>query len=59
MMTLWERFAVFSQTPIICSTTMRKDQNAFLKMHSRRGYDVRGSFAYKRLNTTTAGLPIP
>lgn len=49
MMTLWERFAVFSQTPIICSTTMRKDQGAFLKMHERRGYDVRGSFAYKRI----------
>jgi hypothetical protein len=59
MMTLWERFAVFSQTPIICSTTMRRDQGAFLKMHSRRGYDVRGSYAYKKLNTTTAGLPIP
>jgi len=50
MMTLWERFAIFSQTPIICSTTMRNDQQTFLKMHKRNGYDVRGSFAYKRLN---------
>lgn len=49
MFVLWEQFAVYSQTPIICSTTMRKDQDTFLKMHSRQGYDVRGSYAYKRL----------
>lgn len=50
MMTLWERFAQYSGTAIICSTTMRRDQSAFLKMHLRQGYDVRGSYAYKRLN---------
>jgi hypothetical protein len=50
MMTLWENFARFSQCPIICSTTMRNDQHAFLKLHKRMGYDVRGSYAYKRLN---------
>ena len=33
---------------------MRKDQDAFLKMHAKRGYDVRGSFAYKLLNLTQA-----
>lgn len=54
MMTLWENFARFSNTPVICSTTMRKDQDAFLKMHVRNGYDVRGSYAYKRLDTTQA-----
>ncbi len=50
MMQLWENFAKFSQTPIICSTTMRNDQSTFLKLHKRQGYDVRGSYAYKRLN---------
>lgn len=54
MITLWERFAVYAQTPIICSTTMRRDQQSFLRMHSRRGYDVRGSYAYKRLNLEQA-----
>jgi len=54
MLELWERFAIFANQPIICSTTMRRDQDAFLKMHSRHGYDVRGSYAYKRLNTTQA-----
>jgi hypothetical protein len=28
---------------------MRNDQQAFLKLHQRAGYDVRGSYAYKRL----------
>lgn len=49
MMQLWENFARYSQTPIICSTTMRNDQQTFLKLHKRQGYDVRGSYAYKRL----------
>lgn len=48
MMQIWEDFARFANTPIICSTTMRKDQTAFLKLHERNGYDIRGSYAYKR-----------
>jgi len=50
MIHLWEQFARYSNTPIICSTTMRKDQGAFLKLHTRHGYDVRGSYAYKKLS---------
>jgi len=49
MFNLWETFALLSNTPIICSTTMRKDQNGFLKLHEKNGYDVRGSYAYKKL----------
>ena len=49
MLNLWEQFARFANNPIICSTTMRGDQGAFLKLHERNGYDVRGSYAYKRL----------
>lgn len=52
MINLWERFARFANNPIICSTTMRGDQGAFLKLHERMGYDVRGSYAYKKLNPT-------
>jgi len=29
---------------------MRHDQTAFLKLHQRQGYDIRGSFAYKKLS---------
>jgi hypothetical protein len=49
MLKLWEGFAASAGVPIICSTTMRNDQQAFLKLHQRAGYDVRGSYAYKRL----------
>lgn len=49
MFTLWESFAKLANNPIVCSTTMRKDQHAFLKLHERNGYDVRGSYAYKKL----------
>ena len=54
MLKMWEEFASYCQVPIICSTTMRKDQNAFLKLHEKHGYDVRGSYAYKRISTTQA-----
>lgn len=47
MFPLWENFAKLAKNPIICSTTMRKDQEGFLKLHKRNGYDVRGSYAYK------------
>jgi hypothetical protein len=50
MFPIWEKFAKLAKVPIICSTTMRKDQNGFLKLHERQGYDIRGSYAYKRIN---------
>jgi len=49
MMEHWERLAAYSGNKIICSTTMRHDQDAFLKLHARAGYSVRGSYAYKKL----------
>lgn len=49
MLRLWESFATLAQVSIICSTTMRRDQSTFLKLHERHGYDVRGSYAYKKL----------
>jgi hypothetical protein len=49
MLSIWDNFAKYCNTPIICSTTMRKDQTSFLKLHLRNGYDVRGSYAYKKL----------
>jgi hypothetical protein len=49
MFKLWEGFALLAKNPIVCSTTMRKDQQGFLKLHEKSGYDVRGSYAYKKL----------
>ena len=50
MMDHWERLAAYSGNKIICSTTMRHEQDAFLKLHERNGYSVRGSYAYKKLS---------
>jgi hypothetical protein len=49
MMDHWERFANYAGNDIICSTSVRHSQDAFLKLHARNGYSVRGSYAYKKL----------
>ena len=49
MIVLWETWARECSVPVVCSTTMRRDQSGFLEIHRKLGYDVRGSFAYKRL----------
>lgn len=49
MIDLWESWAELCGVPVICSSTVRGDQAAFLRIHQRRGYDVRGSYAYRRL----------
>lgn len=49
MMQHWEKFAVYAGNKVICSTTMRHEQDGFLRLHQRNGYSVRGSYAYKRL----------
>jgi len=59
MIVLWETWARECSVPIVCSTTMRRDTGGFLEIHRRLGYDVRGSYAYKRLSTVQTGLPIP
>ena len=37
------------EIPVLCSTTIREDQQAFIKLHQRMGFKIRGSFAYKRI----------
>lgn len=49
MISIWEDWAAECGVDIVCSTTMRKDTQGFLRLHQHHGYDVRGSFAYKRL----------
>jgi len=50
MMDIWERFAQLHSIPILYSNTLRQEQSVFLKMHQRRGFIVRGSAAYKRVD---------
>jgi hypothetical protein len=52
MIVLWETWARECGVPVVCSTTMRRDQAGFLDLHRRLGYDVRGSYCYKRLELT-------
>lgn len=44
-----EHWALVTGVPIVCSTTMRWDQEGFLRLHERRGYERRGSICYRRL----------
>jgi hypothetical protein len=53
MIRMWETWAKACDIKIICSTSMRGDQTAFMHLHQQAGYSVRGSIAYKRLNTAT------
>lgn len=46
-----ELWAAKIDVPIVCSTTMRGDQEAFLRLHERRGYDRRGSICYRRIRS--------
>jgi len=42
-------FAHHNQIPIICSSTIRNSQDAFLRIHAKRGFTIRGSLAYYKL----------
>lgn len=50
MLRMWEVWARACDINIICSSTIRRDQDAFLSLHRSAGYDIRGSICYKRLN---------
>ena len=45
----WEAWCMTNQIPVISSTSIRADQTAFMRLHERLGYSVRGSIAYKRI----------
>lgn len=53
ILAITEGWATTIGVPIVCSTTMRNDQEAFLRLHERRGYDRRGSICYRRLTPLT------
>ena len=51
MIRMWEKWATACDVKIIVSSTIRGDQDGFLKLHEAAGFVVRGSIAYRRLNT--------
>ena len=59
MIRMWEVWATACDIKIICSSSVRGDQTAFMHLHEDAGYSVRGSIAYKRLNTATFEVDMP
>lgn len=60
-MLMWERWAQVCEIKTISSSSMRLDWAPLMRLHSAMGYTVRGSNAYKRMNTVnfdTAGTII-
>jgi hypothetical protein len=49
MLQFWQTWAQECGIAMICSSTVRNDQTAFLRLHQRHGYSVRGSICYKRI----------
>ena len=49
MIIQWEIWARDIRVPIICSSTIRTDSQAFMRKHEQMGYQVRGNLAWKRL----------
>lgn len=45
----WEAWSRAIGVRVLCSSTVRSSQSAFLRIHERRGYTIRGSIAYKKL----------
>lgn len=54
MIDIWELWAQSIGVKIVCSSTMRGEQDGFLRIHQRRGYDCRGSICYRRLENDLA-----
>ena len=46
---MWIKWCTALQIPVLCSTTIRDDQQTFIRLHEQQGFSVRGSFAYKRI----------
>ena len=59
MIRMWEVWAKACNIHIINSITVRDEQDAFMHLHTKAGYSVRGSIAYKRLNTATFEVDMP
>lgn len=47
---IWDAYAQAHNVEIICSDSILSNQSAFLELHRRRGYTVKGSYAYKKVS---------
>jgi hypothetical protein len=49
----WIIWCELNRIPVLCSTSIREDQAAFMRLHSVYGFKSRGSFAYKEIKWAT------
>jgi hypothetical protein len=42
--------------PIICSTSIRKENDGFMRIHAKRGFEVTGSYAWGRTEDLLKGM---
>jgi len=45
----WIELCQTLSIPVLCSTTIRAEQSAFMRLHERMGFTIRGSVAYRRI----------
>ena len=49
MLQHWVRWCQVCEIPVLVSSTIRREQGAFLKLHEQIGFTIRGSIAYLRV----------
>ena len=48
----WQLWCHVYRIPVLVSTTIREDQKGFIRLHEEAGFQVRGSFAFKKIELT-------
>ena len=49
MIYYWQTWGIACGIPVLVSSSIREDQNTFMKVHERLGFMIRGGIAYKRI----------
>ena len=50
MMIQWEMYCRFHHIPLLASTSIREDYQGYVKLHRLADFQLRGSFAFKRID---------
>lgn len=45
----WQAWCWINQIPVLCSTSIRSEHGAFMRLHEQQGFQVRGTCAYKKI----------
>lgn len=46
----WICWCELNNIPVLCSTSIREDQQGFMRLHDQFGFVRRGSFAYRKID---------